>query len=103
MVVETSELAPPAAPPDRSSPALFAYKASKDDTTIMELFGFAGEDGDVRVEAAIRPIRAHEASDPVRLSYGFPTREQAQRFADETVLAFEYLGCLVSDLAPPQP
>jgi hypothetical protein len=32
------------------------------------------------------------------MSYTFPSREQAQRFADDAVISFEYMGCEIEVL-----
>ena len=90
-------------PPDPASlspsasdaPALFAYSASKDGRRVLSLFGFEGEGPEVKVEAEIHSVKAPADSEPKRRSLMFPTRELAQKFADETVIAFEYLGCVV--------
>jgi len=87
--------------PAAAVPALFGYRASKNRHTIMELFGFAAGDEQVRVDAEIRSVRAPGASDPERMSYLFPSSEQARRFADDAVTSFEYMGCVVETVSRP--
>lgn len=94
MAVTSSDPAPPSAPAS-NGPALFTYSASKDGMTIVSLFGFERDGKEVVVEAEIHSVKAPADSEPMRRSLMFPTRELAQRFADETVIAFEYVGCIV--------
>ncbi|HZO50925.1 MAG TPA: hypothetical protein VFB26_12335 [Gaiellaceae bacterium] len=54
-----------------------------------------------RVTAEIHPVHAPLGSDPQRRVYDFPTRATAQRFVDETLLALEYLGCVVREAGDP--
>jgi hypothetical protein len=44
----------------------------------------------------VRPARMTDEEKPQRLAFTFPTHEQARRFADETLISFEYLGCIIS-------
>ena len=79
--------------------ALFAYKATRDGRTIMELLGFEGDDHEVRVEAEIHSVRAGDEAKAQQRSLVFPTRELARKFADEALITFEYMGCTVKNLA----
>jgi hypothetical protein len=50
--------------------------------------------------AYISNVRAAEGRPPQERLHAFPNSEQATRFADETILRFEYLGCVItSELA----
>ena len=76
---------------------VFAYEARREGRTVAFIRGVAGNDGSVTVETEIYPVTASAAVDPQTRPFTFKTREQAIRFADEAVLALEYLGCVLAD------
>jgi hypothetical protein len=76
---------------------LFVYEARKEGRTVAVLRGIPGLDGAVTVETEIFPVTAPATADPQTRPYAFPTREQATRFADEALLALEYLGCTLAE------
>jgi len=79
---------------------LFVYQADAEGgRTVVRLFGIDTEGGAVRVAAEIYPVHAHESNDPQWRFYDFPSRKSAQVFADETLLALEYLGCNITEPA----
>jgi hypothetical protein len=99
MAAEQSLDPSPSPAPAAVATALFAYAASRDGRTVVRLLGFRGDDSEVRVEVEIHPVRSPMDGEPRRRSYVFPTPERALKFADETVTAFEYLGCVACDAA----
>src|SRR4051794_34103917 len=106
MAVDTSPAPAPASAPaparGHTTSALFAFNAAKDGLTVMELVGLDGDEGQTRVEVTVRSVRAPEGRDPQRLSYSFPTREQARKFADDAMITFEYVGCRIeTNVSPP--
>ena len=82
---------------DEQTNTLFTYEAKHDGKLITRLVGVAREGHWVRVAAEVYPVHAPETSDPQWRFYDFPTRERAHHFADETLLALEYLGCIVTE------
>jgi hypothetical protein len=90
---------PPLPASDEQSNTLFTYEVAHDRRLITRLVGIDldGEGHSVRVAAEIYPIHAPQTSDPQWRFYDFPTREKAQHFVEESLLALEYLGCTVSE------
>ena len=80
---------------------VFTFRATKGELVILELFGLQDPTtAQVRVLAHVRNVRATVERPPERSLYSFPDREHAARFANEAILCFEYLGCLItSELA----
>jgi hypothetical protein len=76
---------------------IFAYEARREGRTVAVLRGTASENGSVVVETEIFPVTAPANSDPQTREHRFSTREQARRFAEETVLTLEYLGCVLAE------
>jgi hypothetical protein len=99
MATETQSAPSAAAAPAVALPVVFAYRASKGPSTIMHLTAFDLDGRQMRVDAEISSIQAAKRGEPQRLSYTFPSREQAQRFADDAVISFEYMGCHIEVLA----
>jgi len=76
---------------------VFTFHATKGDLVVLELFGFQDPASpEVRVLACVSNVRAAEGRPPQERLHAFPNKEQATRFVDETVLCFEYLGCLIT-------
>lgn len=63
----------------------------------MRLLGFDAGGGSFRVAAEVYPVTLPENSEPVWCFYDFGTRLDADRFVDESLLSFEYLGCVFTD------
>jgi hypothetical protein len=76
---------------------LFAYEAVRDRRLVTRLFVIDGDGRAVRVAAEIHPAHAPESSEPQWRFYDFPTLRSAQHFAEEALLALEYLGCTVTE------
>jgi hypothetical protein len=79
---------------------LFAYEANHESRLVTRLVGIGSGGADVRVVAEVYPVHAPETSEPQWRFYDFPSPDRARRFADEALLALEYLGCSVSDSLP---
>jgi hypothetical protein len=79
---------------------VFAYEASKEERVVARLYGFIGDDQAIRVAAEIYPFTVRESEEPRWFFHDFRTRDHARRFAEETLVALEYLGCIVTDLGP---
>lgn len=75
---------------------LFAYDVSKEGKIVTRLYGFESDDH-VRVAAETYPCTAREDIAPEWLFFDFPTHDRALRFADEVLLALEYLGCTFTE------
>lgn len=90
---------PPVPASSEQSNTLFTYEVAHDRRLITRLVGVAldREGRSVRVAAEIYPAHAPETSDPQWRFYDFPTREKAQHFVEEALLALEYLGCTVAE------
>ncbi len=77
--------------------ATYAYDVVHDGRLVARLVALETGGPETRVTAEIHPVHAPLGSDPQRRTYDFPTRATAQRFVDETLLALEYLGCVVRE------
>ena len=81
----------------RNWATLFAFRATKGGCVVLELCGLQDPaTPQVRVLAYVRNLRAAEGRPPQETLHAFPNSEQAMRFVDETILCFEYLGCVVT-------
>jgi hypothetical protein len=67
----------------------------------MTLRGVQAIDG-ISVEAEIYPATDPPAPEPLLRPFHFTSSEHASRFADETLVALEYLGCSVTPPAARQ-
>jgi hypothetical protein len=85
-------------PADRTE-TLFAYEARRQVRVVVRVVGLQAGGDRIRVAAEIYPVDVPETNEPQRRFYDFPTRQKAQAFADEALLALEYLGCTVLDFA----
>jgi hypothetical protein len=96
------ELVPNGMPPngDEHGRTLFAYEAIHDGRLVTRLVGIGSGRADVRVVAEVYPVHAPETSEPQWRFFDFPSPDRAVRFADEALLALEYLGCTVSESVP---
>ena len=76
---------------------MFTFRATKSGRVVLELCGFQDPaSAEVRVLAYVSNIRVAEGRPPQERIHSFPNSEQATRFADETILCFEYLGCIIT-------
>ncbi len=76
---------------------LFVREARKEGRTVVVLRGVPGRKTGVTVEADIYPITAPASAEPQRRPYAFPSRSDAERFAEQALLALQYLGCTVAE------
>lgn len=76
---------------------LFTHEARREGRTVAVLTGTVDPTGGVTVHAAVSPVSAPATSPPQVMPYHFPSREAAQQFVDEALLALEYLGCVVGE------
>jgi hypothetical protein len=90
-------------PDDEQTSTLFAYEARRQARVVIRLVGSEADVHRIRVAAEIYPVDAPETNEPQRRFYDFPTRQKAQAFTDEALLALEYLGCTVTDTGPSRP
>ena len=88
---------------DEQERMLFAYEARRQARVVVRLVGAEADIHRIRVAAEIYPIDVPETNEPQRRFYDFPTRQKAQAFADETLLALEYLGCTVTETGTSRP
>ena len=86
----------PEAPPRAPAPPLFGFEAAKDHRRIVWLAAYAGGEGTTVVALEVHPVSVVADVDVQHLEVRFDTTEEAQRFADETLMALEYLGCTVT-------
>jgi hypothetical protein len=80
-----------------SNGVMFSYEARREGRTVAVIRGLTASDGSVTVETEVYPVTAAANVDPQTRPYTFRTREQAMRFADEAVMALEYLGCVLAE------
>jgi hypothetical protein len=82
---------------DADQTTLFSFEAVHDGRLITRLFGLGGEGSDVKIVAEVHPVHAPGDGEPQWRFYEFASVEEARRFADEALLALEYLGCAVTE------
>ena len=85
---------------DEQGRTLFAFEAIHEGRLVTRLVGIGSGGADVRVVAEVYPAHAPETSEPQWRFYDFPSPDRARRFADEALMALEYLGCSVSESLP---
>jgi hypothetical protein len=71
---------------------LFTYELRREGRPLASLHGVVA-DGNVIVEAEIYPVGRPPGDPPVQRPFSFASVEAAQRFADESLMALEYLNC----------
>ena len=90
-------LAPAAETQLRDWATVFTFRATKGDRVVLELFGLQDPTTpQVRVLAHVSNVRAAEERPPQKTLHAFPDIEHATRFADEAIVCFEYLGCIIT-------
>lgn len=84
----------PRAEPANAGPAreLFRYEARREGRVVVVMTASLVADGAV-VETEIYPVTGVAGQDPVHRPFTFTSPEVALRFAEETLVALEYLGC----------
>ena len=78
-----------------SASALFAYTVRRDGRTIALLNVYATQSG-VTVDSEVFPITKPPDEPGLKRPFTFGSIDQARRFADEVIVAFEYLNCTVT-------
>ena len=76
------------------APALFQHDVRKDGRVVASLRGVRTADG-ITVETEVYPLTHAVGDEPIPRPFSFATADQARRFVDEALVAFEYLGCAV--------
>jgi hypothetical protein len=74
---------------------LFEHEVRRDGHVVANLRAFETPTG-VTVASEVYPLTQPKGADPVTRPFAFPTLDHARRFADEALVAFEYLSCDVS-------
>ena len=87
--------ASPEPAPAGSGTSLFEYHLRRDGRNVATIRGVQAGGG-VTVVTEVHPASAPPGSDPLSRPFPFPTLEHARRFADEALIAFEYLNCTVT-------
>lgn len=82
---------------------VFAYEARRQARVVVRLVATEADVDRIRVAAEIYPVDVPESTEPQRRFYDFPTRQKAQAFADEALLALEYLGCTATETGTSPP
>ena len=78
-----------------SASALFAYTVRRDGRTIALLNVYATQSG-VTVDSEVFPITKPIDEPGIKRPFSFGSVDQARRFADDAIVAFEYLNCTVT-------
>jgi hypothetical protein len=73
---------------------LFSYELRREGRPVATLHGVM-VDGNAIVEAEIHPAGRPPGDPPLQRPFTFATAEAAQRFADESLMALEFLDCEV--------
>jgi hypothetical protein len=76
------------------TPALFQHDVRREGRVVASLRGVRTADG-VTVETEVYPLTHAVGDAPIPRPFSFATADQARRFVDEALVAFEYLGCAV--------
>jgi len=90
-----SRVVPPEPAPAGSGAPLFEYHLRRDGRIVASLRGVQTGAG-VTVETEVHPTSAPPGSEPLVRPFPFSTVEHARRFAEEALVAFEYLNCSVA-------
>ena len=78
-----------------SASTLFAYTVRRDGRTIALLNVYATQSG-VTVDSEVFPITKPIDEPGIKRPFSFGSVDQARRFADDAIVAFEYLNCTVT-------
>jgi len=89
--VKRARAAPAAAP----APTLFEHEIRRDGRVVATLHAHQTADG-VTVESEVFPV-THALGDPgLTRPFSFDSLDHARRFADDALVALEYLNCTIS-------
>ena len=81
--------------PTDSAPSLFTHEVRRDGRLVASLDAKQYRNG-VTIETVVFPV-THAAGEPgLTRPFSFTSVDHAHRFADEALVAFEYLNCIVS-------
>jgi len=91
---------PPDAPQAESAEAdpvrsLFQHEVRRDGRVVAKLHAHQTTTT-VTVDSEVFPVTEAAGEPGITRPFAFTSLDHAHRFADETLLAFEYLGCTVS-------
>lgn len=75
--------------------ALFDYEIRRDKRVVARIRAYPSGSG-ITVESQVFPLTQPPDGGGVTRPFSFQTLEQAHRFADEALLAFEYLNCTIA-------
>jgi hypothetical protein len=78
-----------------SASMLFQHEIRREGRVVAILRAHSTSTG-VRVDSEVYPLNEPAGGTPVTRPFAFTTLDQARRFADEALLAFEYLNCSIS-------
>ena len=78
-----------------SASALFAYTVRRDGRTIALLNVYATQSG-VTVDSEVFPITKPIDEPGIKRPFSFGSVDQARRFVDDAIIAFEYLNCTIT-------
>ena len=74
---------------------LFQHEIRRDGRVVAILRGHTTPAG-VTVDSEVYPLSQPAGGDPVLRPFVFTTLDQAHRFAEEALVAFEYLNCTIA-------
>ena len=78
-----------------SAPTLFAYTVRREGRTIATLNAYQTPTG-VTVDSEVFPITRPPEEPGLKRPFTFGSPDQARRFADDAIIAFEYLNCSIT-------
>ncbi len=75
--------------------ALFSYVVRRDGRVIATLHGHNTGDG-VDVDSEVFPVTAADDEPGLKRTFNFTSLDHARRFVDDSIVAFEYLNCVIT-------
>ena len=94
MSFEPLPAAAPEPAPAGFGASVFEYQVRRDGRIVASLRGVQTPSG-FTVVTDIHPATGSPGDPPISRPFAFQTLEHARRFADEALVAFEYLNCTV--------
>ena len=92
----TSSDAPPAGPAAAGpAPSLFEHEVRRDGRVVATLRAVQTAEG-VTVESEVFPVTQAPGEPGLPRPFSFGSLDHARRFADDALVAFEYLNCTIS-------
>ena len=79
-----------------SAAPLFAHEIRRDGRVVATLRAQGTQGGGATVETEVFPVTQAVGEAGMTRPFVFPSVEQARRFTDEALVAFEYLNCTVA-------